>query len=73
MSIEELFELLVLLKKEKMWQLYLAIYPKMTKETYMTFEEFVKPAPKISKKSIEKIEKDTEMIINAYRKGGVKK
>ncbi len=73
MSVEDLLELLVLLEKEKMWQLYLAIYPKMTKENYMSFEEFIKPPKKIKKKSIEKIEKDTEMIINALRRGGAKK
>lgn len=30
------------LKTEKMWQLYLSIYPKMTEETFMSFSDFQK-------------------------------
>ena len=29
------------LKNEKMWQLYLSIYPKMTEETFMSFSDFL--------------------------------
>ena len=29
------------LKNEKMWQLYLSIYPKMTEETFMSFRDFL--------------------------------
>lgn len=59
------------LKKEKMWQLYLSVYPKMTEETFMSFDDFMeyqkKPQQPAHKK--EEILDNVRNILNrSFRK-----
>jgi hypothetical protein len=59
--------------EKKTWDIYLAIYPNMTSETYMSFEEFKKPKPKKNKKTKEEILDDVRLIMNSAmtERGGV--
>lgn len=59
------------LKNEKMWQLYLSIYPKMTEETFMSFSDFRQyqnkpPQPVHTKKQI--LDNVQDILRRAFRK-----
>jgi len=51
--------------ENKVWDLYVAVYPKMDKETYMTFGEFKRPVIK-DEKTEEEILIDVKDIINTF-------
>jgi hypothetical protein len=56
-------------QEEKMYQLYVSIYPHMTHDTYKTFNEFCgKKCVKVeNKKKQNDIEFDVENIMNGFR------
>lgn len=53
-----------------MWDLYCSVYPNMTKDTYMSFEEFKTPKPQKPKKTKEEILNDVRLIMNSEMEGG---
>jgi len=57
-------------RQDKAYQLYVAAYPNMTKESYMTFEEFYKPQKvneePVEVKSSEEILKDVKELMNSH-------
>lgn len=57
-------------REEKAYQLYIASYPNMTKETYVTFEEFYKPQQRNEEstdtKSSEEILKEVQETMNSH-------
>lgn len=71
----DLIEIINMIKteeqEEKMWDLYCAIYPKMTKETFISFDDFKNPKIK-PKKTKEEILNDVRLIMNSViEEGGV--
>lgn len=74
-DILELIEMINIIKteeqEEKMWDLYCAIYPKMTKETFISYDDFKNPKIK-PKKTKEEILNDVRLIMNSViEEGGV--
>ena len=72
MTFNELLEAISIVKedenKTECYQLYCAMFPNFTKETYKSFEEFWKPAQPVSDKiSVEDILKDVALITQARR------
>lgn len=59
--------------EEKAYRLYTSIYPNMTKETYVTFEEFYKPQQRnvesTDTKSAEEILKEVQETMNSNEWG----
>lgn len=54
-------------KENSAWELYVAIYPKMTEETFIPFEEFYNNrTTKIEDKSEEEILEDVKGIIDTF-------
>lgn len=50
-------------RKEAIFELYKAIYPNMTEDTYISFEKYYQMATE-EEKSAEEIIKETEELIN---------
>jgi hypothetical protein len=50
--------------EDKLWQQWLAIYPNMSNENFISFEDFKKEAfkPKLEKIDVEEVLKDAESI-----------
>lgn len=71
---DELIEIIQMIYEErndkKMWELYLCVYPNMTKETYVSFEEFKKPKPSKPKKTKEEILNDVRLIMDSVIEEG---
>lgn len=74
MEIEEGVEMIQVMyekqREERHFTLYASIYPKMTKETFIQFEEFHKPQKEIEKstdtKSAEEILKEVQETMNSH-------
>lgn len=72
MSIKNITKLLLKAKGKEnerdAWQLYVSIYPNFNEDTFVTFEEFMKPnkATQEEEKSEEEILKEVKEIINTF-------
>lgn len=57
-------------RQDKAYQLYVAAYPNMTKESYVTFEEFYKPQKQneepVETKSAEEILNEVKELMNSH-------
>lgn len=73
-GIEQINKVYEMESKQQSWEMYLTRYANMTKDNYVSFDEFYKPtrpaAPPASKKTKQEIIDDAEEILAAFRKGG---
>jgi len=59
--------------EEKAYQLYVAVYPNYTKETFMPFDKFYTPQKKqgvVEEKTSEQILADVRAMMNSHSVGG---
>ena len=58
-------------EKEKAWQVYLTVYPKMTEETFVSFDDWMEEmiSRKESNESVEEILVGVKDILDSYQAG----